>query len=127
METDQDRIINDVTSGDYKYGFYTDIETEKIPRGLNEDTVRLISEKKEEPEWLLEFRLKSFRQWQNMKMPSWANLKIPEIDYQDIIYYAAPRQKPRVNSLDDIDPELKRTFDRLGIPLEEQKHLSGSL
>ncbi|HNR41193.1 MAG TPA: Fe-S cluster assembly protein SufB [Bacteroidales bacterium] len=125
METDQDRIINDVTSGDYKYGFYTDIETEKIPRGLNEDTVRLISEKKEEPEWLLEFRLKSFRQWQNMKMPSWANLKIPEIDYQDIIYYAAPRQKPRVNSLDDIDPELKRTFDRLGIPLEEQKHLSG--
>lgn len=125
METDQDRIINDVTSGDYKYGFYTDIETEKIPRGLNEDTVRLISKKKEEPEWLLEFRLKSFRQWQTMKMPSWANLKIPEIDYQDIIYYAAPRQKPRLNSLDDIDPELKRTFDRLGIPLEEQKHLSG--
>ncbi len=125
METDQDRIINDVTSGDYKYGFYTDIETEKIPRGLNEGTVRLISEKKEEPEWLLEFRLKSFRHWQTMKMPSWANLKIPEIDYQDIIYYAAPRQKPRLDSLDDIDPELKRTFDRLGIPLEEQKHLSG--
>ncbi len=125
MEKDQDSILNDVTSGEYKYGFYTDIETEKIPRGLNEDIIRLISEKKEEPGWLLEFRLKAFRQWQTMKMPEWANLKIPPIDYQDIIYYAAPKQKPRMESLDDIDPELKKTFDRLGIPLEEQKHLSG--
>ena len=125
MEKDQDNIINDVTSGEYKYGFYTDIETEKIPPGLNEDIIRLISGKKGEPDWLLEFRLKSFRHWQTMKMPSWAHLSIPPIDFQKIIYYAAPKQKPAVASLDDIDPELKRTFDRLGIPLEEQKHLSG--
>jgi len=125
MEKDQDKIINDVTSGEYKYGFYSDIETERIPKGLNEDIVRLISKKKNEPEWLLEFRLKSYRHWLTMKMPAWANLKIPPINYQDIIYYAAPKQKTSVESIDDIDPELKRTFDRLGIPLEEQKHLSG--
>jgi len=125
MENDLDNIINDITSGEYKYGFYTDIETEKIPKGLNEDVIRLISKKKGEPDWLLEFRLKSFRHWLTMKMPGWANLKIPEIDYQDIIYYAAPKQKPAPESIDDIDPELKKTFDRLGIPLEEQKRLSG--
>jgi len=125
MEKDQDQIINDVTSGEYKYGFYSDIETEMIAKGLSEDTVRLISKKKDEPEWLLEFRLKSYRYWKTMKMPTWANLKIPTINYQDIIYYAAPKQKASLNSIDDIDPELKRTFDKLGIPLEEQKHLSG--
>jgi Fe-S cluster assembly protein SufB len=125
MEKDQDKIINDVTSGEYKYGFYSDIDTEKIPRGLNEDIIRLISAKKNEPDWLLEFRLKSFRQWQTMKMPGWANLRIPPINYQDIIYYAAPRKRDITKSIDDIDPELKRTFDKLGIPLEEQKHLSG--
>jgi len=125
MEKDQDKILNDVTSGEYKYGFYSDIETEKIRKGLNEDVIRLISEKKGEPDWLLEFRLKSFRHWQTMKMPTWANLKIPEINYQDIIYYAAPKQRSSYESLDEIDPELKRTFDKLGIPLEEQKHLSG--
>jgi len=125
MEREQDNIINDITSGEYKYGFYTDIETEKIPKGLNEDTIRLISEKKGEPEWLLEFRLKSFRHWLTMKMPGWAHLKIPEIDFQDIIYYAAPKQEPAPESLDDIDPELKKTFDKLGIPLEEQKRLTG--
>src|SRR5664280_779078 len=125
MEKEQDKIINEVTSGDYKYGFYSDIETEKILKGLTEDTIRTISGKKNEPEWLLEFRLKAFRHWQTMKMPTWANLKIPSIDYQDIIYYAAPKQKALKESLDDIDPELKRTFDKLGIPLEEQKHLSG--
>jgi Fe-S cluster assembly protein SufB len=125
MEKDQDKIINDVTSGEYKYGFYSDIETERIPKGLNEDIVRLISKKKNEPEWLLEFRLKSYRHWLTMKMPTWANLKIPAINYQEIIYYAAPRQKASLESIDDIDPELKRTFDKLGIPLEEQKHLSG--
>jgi Fe-S cluster assembly protein SufB len=125
MEKDQNKIINDVTSGEYKYGFYSDIETERIPKGLNEDVVRLISLKKNEPEWLLEFRLKSFRHWQTMKMPTWANLKIPPINYQDIIYYAAPKQRVAIDSIDDIDPELKRTFDKLGIPLEEQKHLSG--
>ncbi|MCX6301117.1 MAG: Fe-S cluster assembly protein SufB [Bacteroidia bacterium] len=122
---DQDKIITDVTSGDYKYGFYSDIEAEQIPKGLNENIVRTISKKKNEPEWLLEFRLKSFRHWQTLKMPQWANLKIPPIDYQDIIYYSAPRQKASPESLDDIDPELKRTFDKLGIPLEEQKHLTG--
>ncbi len=125
MEKDQDKIINDVTSGEYKYGFYSDIETERIPKGLNEDVVRLISKKKNEPEWLLEFRLKSYRHWLTMKMPAWANLKIPPINYQEIIYYAAPKQKTSLASIDDIDPELKRTFDRLGIPLEEQKQLSG--
>jgi Fe-S cluster assembly protein SufB len=125
MEKDKDKIINDVTSGEYKYGFYTDIETDRIPKGLSEDIVRLISRKKNEPEWLLEFRLKSFRHWQTIKMPTWANLKIPPINYQDIIYYAAPKQKASIESIDDIDPELKRTFDKLGIPLEEQKHLSG--
>ena len=125
MEKDQDKIINDVTSGEYKYGFYSDIETEMIPKGLNEDVVRLISKKKNEPDWLLEFRLKSYRHWLTMKMPTWANLKIPPINYQDIIFYAAPKQKASLESIDDIDPELKRTFDKLGIPLEEQKHLSG--
>ena len=125
MEKDQDKIISDVTTGEYKYGFYSDIETEKIPKGLNEDVVRLISKKKNEPEWLLEFRLKSYRHWLTMKMPTWANLKIPVINYQEIIFYAAPKQKTSFDSIDDIDPELKRTFDRLGIPLEEQKHLSG--
>jgi Fe-S cluster assembly protein SufB len=125
MEKGQDKIINDVTSGEYKYGFYSDIETESIPKGLNEDIVRLISKKKNEPEWLLEFRLKSFRYWKTMKMPAWANLKIPPINYQDIIYYSAPKLKASLESIDDIDPELKRTFDKLGIPLEEQKHLSG--
>lgn len=125
MAKEQDKILNDVASGDYKYGFYTDIETEKIPRGLSEDIIKLISSKKGEPDWLLEFRLKAFRYWQTMKMPGWANLKIPAIDYQDIVYYAAPRRNKTAESLDDLDPELKKTFDRLGIPLEEQKHLAG--
>ncbi|MCU0377281.1 MAG: Fe-S cluster assembly protein SufB [Bacteroidales bacterium] len=125
MENDQDKVLDEVTSGEYKYGFVTDIETDVIPAGLNEDVVRLISSKKEEPEWLLEFRLKAFRHWQTMKMPQWANLKIPEIHYQDIIFYAAPRQKIAPSSLSDVDPELLRTFDKLGIPLEEQKHLTG--
>ena len=125
MEKEQDKILNDVTSGEYKYGFYSDIETDKITKGLNEDVVRIISKKKNEPEWLLEFRLKAFRHWKTMKMPLWANLRIPTIEYQDIIYYAAPKQKVAPESLDDIDPELKKTFDKLGIPLEEQKHLSG--
>ena len=125
MEKEQDKILNDVTSGEYKYGFYTDIETDRITKGLSEDVVRIISKKKNEPEWLLEFRLKAYRHWKTMKMPGWANLRIPVIDYQDIIYYAAPKQRIAPESLDDIDPELKKTFDKLGIPLEEQKHLSG--
>ncbi|MDQ1296095.1 MAG: Fe-S cluster assembly protein SufB [Bacteroidota bacterium] len=125
MEKDQDKIISEVTSGEYKYGFYSDIEMEQIPKGLSEDVVRIISKKKNEPDWLLEFRLKAYRHWQTMKMPEWANLIIPKINYQDIIFYSAPKQKAKYESIDDIDPELKRTFDKLGIPLEEQKHLSG--
>jgi Fe-S cluster assembly protein SufB len=125
MENDQDKILSDVTSGEYKFGFVTDIETDVIPVGLNEDVVRLISSKKEEPEWLLEFRLKAYRHWLTMKMPTWANLKIPEIKYQEISFYAAPRQKIAPSSLSDIDPELIKTFNKLGIPLEEQKHLTG--
>jgi Fe-S cluster assembly protein SufB len=120
-----DNIINEVTSGEYKYGFFSDIDTDKIAKGLSEDVVRIISAKKKEPPWLLDFRLKAYRHWLTMKMPLWANLKIPEIHYQDIIYYAAPRQKIAPESIDDIDPELKSTFDKLGIPLEEQKRLSG--
>lgn len=121
----QDDILNEVTSREYKYGFVSDIDTETIPKGLNEDVVRLISKKKNEPEFMLEFRLKAFRHWQTMKMPQWAHLKIPDIDYQDIIYYAAPRQQAKYASLDEIDPELRATFEKLGIPLDEQKHLSG--
>lgn len=125
MEKDQDKILNDVTQGEYKYGFVTDIENEAIPKGLNEDVVRLISQKKNEPEFMLEFRLKAFRYWQTLKMPKWAHLIIPEINYQDIIYYSAPKQKVTLESMDDVDPELRATFDKLGIPLDEQKHLSG--
>ena len=125
MEKDQDNVLNEVTTGDYKYGFVTDIETEVIPKGLNEDVVRLISAKKEEPEWMLEFRLKAYRHWLTMKMPTWAHLKIPEINYQDIIFYAAPVQTKGPDSLSDVDPELLKTFDKLGIPLGEQKRLTG--
>jgi len=125
MEKEQDKIINQVTSGEYKYGFYTDIDIDAIPKGLNEDVVRIISAKKKEPDWMLEFRLKAFEAWKKKKMPEWAHLKIPEINYQDIVYYAAPKQKASLNSLDDVDPELLDTFNKLGIPLEEQKRLTG--
>jgi Fe-S cluster assembly protein SufB len=117
--------IEQLTKQQYKYGFVTDIETESIPRGLNEDVVRLISAKKNEPEWLLEWRLKAYRAWQTIKEPTWQNVKFNPIDYQDIIYYSAPKQKPKLNSLDEVDPELRKTFEKLGIPLEEQKLLSG--
>jgi Fe-S cluster assembly protein SufB len=111
---------------DYKYGFVTDIEAETIPKGLTEETIRLISAKKNEPEWMLEFRLKAFRSWQKMEEPNyWANIKYPQIDYQDIIYYSAPKQKKLKKSLDEVDPELLRTFEKLGIPLQEQKQLAG--
>jgi Fe-S cluster assembly protein SufB len=123
--TEQEKILNDVTGSDYKFGFQSDIDTDTIPRGLSEEVVRIISDKKQEPEWLTEARLKAFRHWQTMKMPTWAHLKIPEIKYQDIIYYAAPRQKARYENLDEVDPELLDTFNKLGIPLEEQKQLAG--
>ena len=119
-----DDILDEITQSDYKYGFTTDIETDVIPMGLNEDVIRLISAKKNEPEWLLDFRLKSYRHWLTMKMPTWAHLTIPEIDYQNMSYFAAPRRNAP-KSLDEVDPELLNTFNKLGIPLDEQKVLSG--
>jgi len=125
MESDSNKIIDSFTQGDYKFGFVTDIETDFAPKGLNEDIIRLISAKKNEPEFMLEFRLKAYRHWLTMKMPTWANLKIPPIDFQNIIYFAAPKQKKQLAGLDDVDPELLNTFNKLGISLEEQKKLSG--
>ena len=125
----KNQFVREVAHKKYEYGFSTDVQTEIIERGLNEDVVRLISSKKEEPEWLLEFRLHAFRYWQTQKQPSWAHLKMPEIDYQAISYYADPTkgmQKDGPKSLDEIDPELMKTFDKLGIPLEERLALSGT-
>ncbi|MBR2443537.1 MAG: Fe-S cluster assembly protein SufB [Rikenellaceae bacterium] len=126
MEENQNDIISALAESDYKYGFTSDIDTEFIRKGLDEEIVRLISAKKGEPEWLLEYRLKAFRHWQTLSMPDWAHLNIPPIDFQDIIYYAAPRKNTGGSgNPDDIDPELKKTFDKLGIPLEEQLVLAG--
>jgi Fe-S cluster assembly protein SufB len=125
MEENKDQILTEVTSNEYKYGFVTDIDTETIPKGLSEDVVRMISEKKKEPAFMLEFRLKAYRHWLTMKMPQWAHLKVPEIRYEDIIFYAAPKQVVGPKSLAEVDPELLNTFNKLGIPLEEQKHLTG--
>ena len=124
-EPRKDSILDDVTSKEYEYGFVTDIETDIIEKGLNENVVRLISERKGEPEWLLEFRLQAFHYWQTLKMPTWAHLNIPEIDYQAISYYAEPKTRKGPESLDEVDPELLKTFDKLGISLEEQMRLSG--
>lgn len=125
MEKDPNNILDEVTQGEYKYGFYTDIEMETAPRGLSEDTIRFISAKKNEPEWLLEFRLNAYRKWLGMTEPTWAHLHHPPINYQDIIYYAAPKKKKKLASLDEVDPELIETFNKLGISLEEQKRLTG--
>lgn len=125
MHEENDDILEQVTSSEYKYGFVTNIEADSAPKGLNEDIVRFISAKKNEPEWLLEWRLKSFRQWQEMVEPKWPNVEYPPIDYQDIIYYSAPKQKVTPNSLDEVDPELRKTFEKLGISLTEQKRLTG--
>ncbi len=124
MEKDPKNIIDEVTQSEYKYGFFTDIEMDTAPKGLNEDIIRFISAKKNEPEWLLEFRLNAYRNWLQMTEPTWAHLHHPPIDYQDIIYYAAPKKKS-VASLEEVDPELLDTFNKLGISLEEQKRLSG--
>jgi len=113
-----------IAKSEYKWGFITDIESESAPRGLNEDIIRFISYKKNEPQWLLEWRLKAFRHWQTLEEPKWANVKYPPINYQDIIYYSAPKQK-KLNSLNEVDPELLKTYEKLGIPLEEQKQLAG--
>ncbi len=125
MQDNPNDILDEVTTGEYKYGFVTDIETEVIPHGLNEDVIKLISAKKNEPQWMLDIRLKAFAYWQTLKMPTWAHLNIPEIDYQAISYYAAPKKKEGPKSMDEVDPELVKTFNKLGIPLEEQMMLSG--
>ncbi|MEE1254369.1 MAG: Fe-S cluster assembly protein SufB [Paludibacteraceae bacterium] len=123
-----DSVIQDITNQEYKYGFTTEVETDIVPAGLNEDTIRFISQKKQEPEWLLNFRLKAFRKWQTMKVPTWAHLNIPEIDFQAISYYAAPKtKKENQDGNTEIDPEIMKTFDKLGIPLEERAMLAGNM
>lgn len=119
------KIIEDVTSKEYEYGFVTEIETDSLPPGLNEDVVRFISAKKNEPEWLTEWRLRAFRHWEKLKEPKWPNVHYPEVDFKAISYYSAPKQKPKLNSMDEVDPELRRTFEKLGISLDEQKVLAG--
>ena len=124
MTTDN-KDIRELTEKEYKYGFTTDIEQDSAPPGLNEDIIRFISLKKEEPEWMLQWRLRAFRVWLKMKEPTWANIHYGPIDYQSLIYYSAPKKKPNLKSLDEVDPEILKTFEKLGIPLEEQKLLSG--
>ncbi|MCL4847328.1 MAG: Fe-S cluster assembly protein SufB [Acidobacteria bacterium] len=119
------QTIEELATKEYKYGFVTDIEMETVPRGLNEDIVRLISSKKREPEWLLEWRLKAFRAWQGMTEPTWHNVHYPPVEFQNIFYYAAPKPKTQLSSLDEVDPDIRATFEKLGIPLEEQKLLAG--
>jgi Fe-S cluster assembly protein SufB len=123
--SDSNKILEEITSSEYKWGFVTDIDNDSLPKGLSEDTVRYISAKKNEPEWLLEWRLDAFRKWLKMEEPTWPNVKYPKIDFQDIIYYSAPKQKVTLNSLDEIDPELRATFEKLGISLDEQKRMTG--
>ncbi len=119
------KIIEDLTQSEYKWGFVTDIESDTAPKGLNESIIRFISEKKGEPDWMTEWRLKAYKQWKKMKEPTWAMVNYPPIDFQDIKYYSAPKQKPQLESLDEVDPELLETFEKLGIPLDEQKKLAG--
>ena len=125
MSTKDDEILKEYEDQEYQYGFTTDIEMDIAPKGLTEDTVRMISAKKEEPEWLLEWRLKAFRHFQQMEQPKWQNFDHPEVDFQEISYYAAPKAKKLLDSLDEVDPELLATYEKLGIPLEEQKALAG--
>ena len=125
MENKNNDILDEVTGAEYKYGFYTDLEMDQAPIGLTEDTVRFISAKKNEPVFMLDFRLKAFRHWQTLKEPKWAHVDYPPINYQDIIYYSAPRKDPKYDSIDQVDPELLEAFEKLGIPLEEQKMLAG--
>ena len=124
-EAEEEKLLNEVTGSEYKYGFTSDLEADEAPKGLDEDIIRFISAKKEEPEWLLKWRLDAFKKWQAMTEPDWANVNYPKIDFQDIIYYSAPKKQKTVKSLDEIDPELLDTFSRLGISLDEQKRLSG--
>src|SRR5262245_22821789 len=118
--------IRELANREYKYGFVSDIEAEQVPRGLGEDVIRLISEKKLEPPFMLDWRLKAFRTWQRMEEPTWAAVKYGPIDYQDIVYYSAPKSKgDGPKSMDEVDPEVKKTFEKLGIPLHEQERLAG--
>src|SRR5579863_9679742 len=117
--------IKDLTKQEYKWGFSSPIESDFVPRGLNEDVIRLISAKKGEPDFMLQWRLKAYRHWLTLKEPTWANVHYPPIDYQAIIYYSAPKQKPKLNSLNEVDPELLKTYAKLGIPLREQEWLAG--
>ncbi len=123
--SEQDKILSEITSREYEYGFVTDIETHTLPKGLNEDIVRQISALKGEPEWMLEYRLAAYRKWLTMPLPEWAHLRIPPIDFQDVIYFAAPKKEADKKSMDEVDPKLRETFDKLGIPLEEQMALAG--
>ena len=126
MSAEKDNaILEEFTSKEYEHGWSVDFETDEVPKGLSETVIRMISAKKEEPEWMLEWRLEAFRKWQKMKTPEWANVKFPEINYQDIVYYSAPKQKVKPQSLDEVDPELLATFEKLGISLNEQKRLTG--
>jgi Fe-S cluster assembly protein SufB len=118
-------VLQNLVNQPYKHGFVTDIESETTPKGLSEDTIRLISHKKGEPDWLLEFRLQAYRHWLTMREPTWPNVKYPKIDFQDISYYSAPKPKKKLASMDEVDPELRRTFEKLGVPLHEQKALAG--
>src|SRR4029079_2184761 len=120
------KTIENLTGREYQYGFVTDVESDAAPRGLSEDTVRLISKKKNEPAFMLEWRLRAYRHWLKMTEPTWANVTYPKIDYQDIIYYSAPKSKKAgPKSLDEVDPEVLKTYEKLGIPLLEQQRLAG--
>ena len=123
----KDQAAHDAAAkvADYEHGWSSTIETDFAPKGLNEDTVRFISAKKNEPEWMLDWRLKAFRHWLTMETPDWAKLNVPPIDYQDAYYYAAPKPKPKLGSLDEVDPEILEVYKKLGIPIEEQKVLAG--
>src|SRR5919199_1467733 len=121
----RDESLEALVGQKYQYGFVTDIEADTVPPGLNEDVIRLISQKKGEPEWLLEWRLKAYRHWLTMEDPLWHNVKIAPVDYQSIVYYSAPKPKKQLQSLDEVDPELLQTFEKLGISLAEQKRLTG--
>ena len=116
----EDKLLEKVTTTEYKYGFTTDIESDTIPKGLSEDVVRIISAKKNEPQWMLDYRLKAYKAWLEMEEPEWANVNYTKPNYQDVIYYSAPKQKPVLDSLDDLDPEMKKMFDKLGISIDEQ-------
>ena len=120
----EDILLEEVTSAEYKYGFTTKIESDTIPKGLTEKVVRTISAKKNEPDWMLDYRLNAYNAWLKMDEPDWANVEYEKPNYQDVIYYSAPKQKPVLDSLDDLDPEMKKTFDKLGISIDEQNRLA---